>query len=230
MVLPDSTAAAQAAIQRAALVNALLLVGAGGVVSLITTVVNAIIAARGESIRSVTAVAIENTKTAAAVSLERDKQREERWRDDFRFRRERLIEPIIAFTDDLLNSISESYWNYTERAKDPAMPSSAERTSADTDANLAFLVKLIALRNREEAVEARVIALGDSALMSAFSSLSRQGFIVRKVANEQGFGAAYEEAKKASLLGAKVLGTLCKLKERESKATPETPSEVSESR
>lgn len=166
----------------------------GAVASLIAGIVN---------------VAVENKRHAGAMALEEAKRVEERRKDDLRFRRERLIEPLIAFTDDFLGCVSQYYWNAADRA------ARKEGEAYDKDAELRLLedvqARLLALRNREGSAEARIRALGQPGLLDVYRQLSKHIWLVRRV---EALGAARDEVEKASKLGGELLAALCKVEEK----------------
>jgi len=141
---------------------------------------------------------------------------EDRRKDDLRYRREHLIEPVLMFTDDLIALIGETFWTQTDRSviegeKAAGIRSGEERPSLITEIPDALGERLANLRNREAAIEARVAAINDRQLTEDFHALTRQIWNVRRVGAKEGFGAAHEVKEEASALGAKVISALLRM-------------------
>jgi hypothetical protein len=132
-------------------------------------------------------------------------------------RRERLVNPVLAFVDDLLTSIDETYWNHTEKELAEA---GAERDQKERIAKEALEARLVSLRNREGAVQARVNALASGALAQSFEELSQLFQTVRRKLATEGFGAAREESRKAGEIGAKFFAVLTYVEERDPPKVP----------
>jgi len=132
-------------------------------------------------------------------------------------RRERLVNPVLTFADDLLAAIDETYWNHTERELAEA---GAEREQKERIAKEALEARLISLRNRQGAVQARVNALASGALAQSFEELSQLFQTVRHKFASEGWGAAHEESRKAGDIGAKFFAVLMDVEERNPPKVP----------
>lgn len=157
-----------------------------------------------------------------ALLAERWKRGDERRNAARRRRQERIIDPIVAFVDDLLVIISATYW-LTADGVTPGRPSETvdqARAEAESHELAALDARLISIRNREATVEARVGSLGSATLAQAFQELSMQLIRIRQVAKKEGFGAAREEARKAADLGAKFFAVLTSVEERDLASAP----------
>jgi hypothetical protein len=132
--------------------------------------------------------------------LEKLKQAEERRREMRRFRRARIVDPVITFVDANLALISYYYWWNTDLiVTDP---------SGKPGAPEGFQEKLTLLWHQEGPAQARVEVLGDRDLLAVFKELTLKMGTVRSAMKREGFGGAYDERNEAIAVGGRVISRL----------------------
>jgi len=127
-----------------------------------------------------------------ALALERIRQRNEerRRRDELRWTL--LVQPIVAFVDDLMAAVGEVYWSHID-GKPPRLEE-----------------KMMFFRERQGAVEARIAALGNAQLTQLWGPFTHKVIIVRMRIEERERGEkdAYDEMTEGFALGGKILSLL----------------------
>jgi alkanesulfonate monooxygenase SsuD/methylene tetrahydromethanopterin reductase-like flavin-dependent oxidoreductase (luciferase family) len=127
-----------------------------------------------------------------AVTVERLRQRNEERRRAEELRWALLVQPIIAFVDDLMAAVGEVYWSHIDH-KEPRLEE-----------------KMMFFRERQGAVEARISALHDEELMKLWQPFTNKVVIVRMRINEPRYEGkdAYEEMQEGFSLGGQILRRL----------------------
>jgi hypothetical protein len=134
-----------------------------------------------------------------AVWLERMRYAHERRRTLEKVRSDNVIQPIVAFLDDLMAAMGEVYWSHLEREE----PQIAE--------------KMVALRQREGAIEARVAALKNEDLSAKWNQLTPKVVEVRTRISERQLGDPRAKMHEAFSLGGEILCMLFELETRDSR-------------
>jgi len=132
--------------------------------------------------------------------LEKLKQAEERSREMRRFRRDRIVDPVLAFVDDNLACVSGYYWWNTDRI--------TSDTKAEPGTPEGFHEKLTHLWHQEGTAQARVESLGDPDLLAEFKALTFKVGSVRAAMKREGFGGAHDEFKETMAIGGRVIARL----------------------
>jgi hypothetical protein len=128
---------------------------------------------------------------ASTYLLERLKQQNEYHKERLRLRRDKIIDPIVAFMDDLLVSISEAYWTHLDHIEGSAR----EKV-------------VVEFRKREAVVEARIAALQNDELSQTFSELTGQLFKIRTELDDDRIVLARNEMRRTFQLAGTVLTML----------------------
>lgn len=126
----------------------------------------------------------------SALLLERARDRREQRRRHEEMRRALLVNPIIAFVDDLMAAVGEVYWS----SVDGKLPRLEE--------------KMMFFRERQGAVEARVAAIHDPVLAEKWPHFTRKVIEVRIRVEKRDLGEAYDKMQEAFALGADILSLL----------------------
>jgi hypothetical protein len=127
-----------------------------------------------------------------AIAIERMRQRNDERRRAEDLRWTLLVQPIIAFVDDLMAAVGEVYWSHIDH-KEPRL-----------EEKMAFF------RERQGAVEARISALDDEELAKLWPPFTRKVIVVRmRIAEPREKGKdAFEEMQEGFALGGQILRRL----------------------
>jgi hypothetical protein len=105
-----------------------------------------------------------------AISLEQMRQGHERKRSRDQIRKEAIVQPIVTFLDELMAAMGEVYWTRFE-GKEPQIGD-----------------RMVILRQREGAIEARVAALRNAELSAKWNQLTPKLAKVRERLNDRQIG------------------------------------------